>query len=306
MNDIEVTICYKGSPATVNEAIHGHVKTINGHVNNVQSLISDLNKKDVLCSDLVGELEVAREDLNTRASTIAKLQSLDQAAQLDLKVARTTVQNLNIKLEHALIRERGDSDKAREYRDEIARLKVALDSANEEREDAFVALDHERDVKTAAQLSLDEEKNFNVKLKIELNNALIREHEQRAARLVLEDAASAFDAVSGGKVTVKDVLDFMSSRKAGFDITKPTKTTDGERKAEVYYDVYYYPFNLLNGSRMEVKIQVLDCFGIDASLSDKAAQTAAIKILQARAGIGLLEAKDLVEWAVGIGEYKYR
>lgn len=57
-----------------------------------------------------------------------------------------------------------------------------------------------------------------------------------------------------------------------------------------------YPYALLVGDRESVKTQVLDCFVNDPFRENK---IQAIKTVRERTGLGLKEANDLIEWAMG-------
>lgn len=64
-----------------------------------------------------------------------------------------------------------------------------------------------------------------------------------------------------------------------------------------------YPYALLVGDRETVKKQVLDCFVDDSRRENK---IQAIKMMRERSGLGLREAKDLIEWAIDCGQFAHR
>lgn len=112
---------------------------------------------------------------------------------------------------------------------------------------------------------------------------------------------TALSALGLGEFTPEDVAAFVASRKLSnpaLDISKPKANPDF-----VSYTNVNYPFALLMGDKEDVRKQVLDCFVDDPERRQK---IQAIKNLRERSGLGLKEAKDLVEWACGSGEYAGR
>jgi hypothetical protein len=111
---------------------------------------------------------------------------------------------------------------------------------------------------------------------------------------VIAKLQAALTALGTGSIPVTDIIAFVELRKLSpsVQLDKPTMNPD----RPTWEGAANYPFALLMGDKETVQKQVLDCFVGDPDRKEK---IRAIKTLRDRSGLGLKEAKDLVEWALG-------
>lgn len=203
----------------------------------------------------------------------------------------------------------GLSNELTELEDKAADLGCELAACREENErawkaenDAWKARDTERDQKWVA-----EDAKYHAQEALRQAN-IYREADNRNFTAQIAKLKAALNAATGGEVQVQDVLDFLASResaKANFDVNAPKQNHNFYRAKgtdQVVEDDPTYPFGLLVGDRENVKAQILACFVDDPQRQGK---IQAIKTLRNRSGLGLKEAKDSIEWALGTS-YKDR
>lgn len=101
-------------------------------------------------------------------------------------------------------------------------------------------------------------------------------------------------ALGAGSVNLEEFAAFLATRpRPDFDVNRPKAVDANVSPRESDGD---YPFGLLQGTREQVKEQVLACYVNDPERREK---IQAIKVMRQRSGLGLRESKDLVEWAIG-------
>jgi hypothetical protein len=161
----------------------------------------------------------------------------------------------------------------------------ALHGAHEAQSKAWQSRDLERSQKWEA-----EDAKYNAQEALRQANLFRDEDKQRFSAQIAKLQA-ALQALTSGEVQIQDVVAFLATRQASVNINEPVRSNVYLRDSDPYY-----PMGLLVGDRASVKQQILACFVDDAERKNK---IQAIKTLRERSGLGLKEAKECVEWALG-------